>query len=164
MKICVKHHKKAKFTVCFPEATPYLKNILTLAEEESQKTKINNRDQLRKVLDTLVTLSSNAVPLRGHERESIDALFQDMVNRYNHGNFLQVLGLVARNDPSLKKWLTDNHCYGTMTSPLVQNEMLTVMNSTMFKGGGQNPIFEKKLRRWFTASKIMYLDRKRLFR
>ena len=56
--------------------------MLNLAEKESEKTMLNNRDQLRKVLDTLVTLSANAVPLRGHEKESIDELFEDMVNRY----------------------------------------------------------------------------------
>ena len=59
-----------------------MKKLLTLAENESTKTKIKNRDQLKKVFDTLITLSANAMPLRGHEKESLDDVFDDMVNKY----------------------------------------------------------------------------------
>ena len=59
-----------------------MKKLLTLAENESKKTKINNRNQLKKVFDTLITLSANAMPLRGHEKESLDDVFDDMVNKY----------------------------------------------------------------------------------
>ena len=109
-----------------------MKNLLTLAENESKKMKINNRDQLKKVFDTLVTLSSNAVALRGHENESLDAVFNDMCNQQNHGNYMQVIGLVARHDPKFKKWLEDHKHYGSMTCPEVQNEMLETVDSTFF--------------------------------
>ena len=80
------------------------------AQHTSEKTQ--NRECLKKIIETLRYLSRQSIPLRKGKDE-------------NDSNFWQLLELMAKNDPVLTKWLEKKHwkyCHHE-----IQNELLEIM-------------------------------------
>lgn len=86
-----------------------LSSVLATAQEEA-------RSNLLKILSSVKYLAQQGLALRGHGNEE--------------GNFHYLLLLKAEDDPALGHWLKRNHSY---TSPVVQNEMLSLMSNTIIR-------------------------------
>ncbi len=86
-----------------------LSSVLATAQEEA-------RSNLQKILSSVKYLAQQGLALRGHGNEE--------------GNFHYLLLLKAEDDPALGHWLKWNHSY---TSPVVQNEMLSLMSNTIIR-------------------------------
>ena len=80
------------------------------AQHTSEKTQ--NRECLKKIIETLRLLSRQSIPLRkGKDEED--------------SNFWQILKMMAKHDPTLSKWLekkSRKFCH-----PEIQNELLEIM-------------------------------------
>ncbi len=86
-----------------------LSSVLATAQEEA-------RSNLQNILGSVKYLAQQGLALRGHGNEE--------------GNFHYLLLLKAEDDPALGHWLKWNHSY---TSPVVQNEMLSLMSNTIIR-------------------------------
>ena len=81
-----------------------------------------NRHYLKTIIEVLLLCSKQEIALRGH-RESSESL--------NRGNFLEILGVIARHDKIVLDKMTNgprNACY---TSPEIQNELLQIMGGVV---------------------------------
>ena len=54
---------------------------------------------------------------------------RECVNSVNRGNFLEILGLVAKHDPVVQHMLTDGPRNASYTSADIQNQLLSTMVS-----------------------------------
>lgn len=77
----------------------------------------HNRDMLRHIINVIVYLTKQGMPLRGHD-ESVDSR--------NRGNFLELIEVVAKYEPELKEHLK-KHQKTSYISPSSQNELITVI-------------------------------------
>ena len=79
-----------------------------------------NKHYLRSLLEVLMLCCKQEISFRGH-RES--------VNSVNRGNFLEILGLVAKHDPVVQHMLTNGPRNASYTSADIQNQLLSIMAS-----------------------------------
>lgn len=80
----------------------------------------NNRKVIHILLDVARTLARQALPFRGDKDED--------------GNFYQLVLLVSRHVPNLKRWLTDkrmNPYHATYLSPQSQNDFIALLEAEL---------------------------------
>ena len=75
---------------------------------------------MKTTVEVLLLCSQQEIALRGH-RESSDSL--------NTGNFLEILGVVARHDEIVLDKMTGGPRHASYISPEVKNELLQIMGS-----------------------------------
>ena len=78
-----------------------------------------NRRNVETIFQAVLFLGKQGLPFRGHSEKDVTS---------NRGNFLELLDLVSRHSPELKRHLEGQFTY---TSPKIQNEMLHVIGSTI---------------------------------
>ena len=83
-----------------------------------------NRHYIRTISEVLLLCSQQEISFRGHD-ESEGSL--------NKGNFLQILGLVAKHDPIVGERLFHGSRNAKYTSHMIQNNILAVMASLVRK-------------------------------
>ena len=93
-------------------AKPVHKDIAESLSEQNRAEKEQNRECLKKIIETLKYLTRQGIPLRkgGNEADS---------------NFYQLLNLMAKHDPVLSKWLEKKRT--KYCSPEIQNELIDIM-------------------------------------
>lgn len=83
-----------------------------------------NRHYIKTVAEILLLCSKQDIALRGH-RESVESA--------NRGNFLEILQLLARHDPIVRRRISNGPKNATYTSPDIQNALLNVMGNLVRK-------------------------------
>ena len=78
-----------------------------------------NRHILKQIILAVEFLAKQGLPFRGHRDDKID--FSE--ERINHGNFVAVLQLMAKNDPILTKHLNSAKRNAKYTSKSIQNQI-----------------------------------------
>lgn len=94
-------------------------NIINqLNNDASDKSLIDrHRQHIMMVIDLVLFCAKQEIPLRGH-RENPDAL--------NKGNFLELLDLVSKYDPEIKRRLDELPKNGKLLHHSIQNEILEI--------------------------------------
>lgn len=90
-----------------------------LLNKDIKKTKLDNREMLRTVVECLRYLSRQGLPIRGNYQEGKETAEPD-------GNLNQALLTLAKFDSEITRLLRRTHTY---TSPEVQNELLHIMGT-----------------------------------
>uniref|UniRef100_A0A3B4X175 TTF-type domain-containing protein n=1 Tax=Seriola lalandi dorsalis TaxID=1841481 RepID=A0A3B4X175_SERLL len=91
--------------------------INQLNNDASQSFIERNRQHLMVVIDLVLFCAKQEIPLRGH-RENPDTL--------NKGNFLELLNLVSKYDPEIKRRLDELPNNGKLLHHDIQNEILEI--------------------------------------
>ncbi len=94
------------------EAGNVLEKIIIQHEEEV----IRNRDYLVKLIDIMLCLVRQGLPLRGHRENSLSK---------NRGNFLEISEVFAKYDTNFLRHLEQHLSY---CSPKVQNEIIDIIS------------------------------------
>ena len=109
-------HKEAVIvSIDLPRTCPDVGEMLSSQHSQLKK---ENRECLLKILSNLKFLARQGIPLRGDAGDA-------------HSNFMQLMKMQARDDPSLAQWLekkTDKY-----VSHDVQNELLKLMALTVLR-------------------------------
>uniref|UniRef100_A0A3B4VA62 TTF-type domain-containing protein n=1 Tax=Seriola dumerili TaxID=41447 RepID=A0A3B4VA62_SERDU len=95
-----------------------------LNNDASQSFIERNRQHLMVVIDLVLFCAKQEIPLRGH-RENPDTL--------NKGNFLELLNLVSKYDPEIKRRLDELPNNGKLLHHNIQNEILEIAASLLIK-------------------------------
>lgn len=102
--------------------------VLHQVKEEDKRRKekqiANNRAILKRLLDIVLFLGKQSLPLRGHDESSKSA---------NRGNFLELVDLIAKYDPTLREHLEKAKKNATYLSPQIQNEFIEALASCVQK-------------------------------
>ena len=117
------HQEALKALLAFQSMSTHVDMLLdkdrrkTLIEEEAKTQP--NREAIKALLDVAKTLGRQGISFRGSSNE-----------KDGNGNFQQIVSLVARHSPSLKRWLDDAekrpHRVNYLSSRS-QNEFLTLL-------------------------------------
>lgn len=100
-------------------------SVTTLLSESHKELLLENRDYVKKLLDILLYLSKQGLPLRGHDESDVS---------HNKGNFLELCGLFSKYDVKFKDKYSK---YFNMTSPEVQNELSCLLKTEVLRVIGQ---------------------------
>lgn len=98
--------------------------INQLNNDASQSFIERNRQHLMVVIDLVLFCAKQEIPLRGH-RENPDSL--------NKGNFLELLNLVSKYDPEIKRRLDELPNNGKLLHHDIQNDILEIAASLLIK-------------------------------
>jgi hypothetical protein len=80
---------------------------------------INNKLNLKKILETVLFLIKQGIPLRGHD---------ESVSSFNKGNFIEMIEFRKKDNHDFKVWLETNK--SNYTSPDIQNEIILINQQT----------------------------------
>lgn len=93
-------------------------SMLGMMEEENKRKVLENQEYIKTLGETLLLTATQNIAQRGH-RESPEAK--------NRGNFLEILDLVSKHDPFIKKRIEEQAKDAKYTSPKIQNEILACL-------------------------------------
>lgn len=96
-------------------------SVSTLLSDSHKELLLENRDYLKKVIDILLYLSKQGLPLRGHDESD---------ESDNKGNFLELCNFFSKYDEKFKEKYNK---YFNMTSPDVQNELLCLIKTEVLR-------------------------------
>lgn len=96
-------------------------SVSTLLSDCHKGLLLENRDYIKKLIDILIYLSKQGLPLRGHDES-------DMSD--NKGNFLELCDFFSKYDDKFKEKYNK---YFNMTSPDVQNELLSIIKTEVLR-------------------------------
>ncbi|KAK7163906.1 hypothetical protein R3I94_002577 [Phoxinus phoxinus] len=101
-------------------------NIINQLNNDASDTSFieRHRQHIMMVIDLVLFCAKQEIPLRGH-RENPDAV--------NKGNFLELLDLVSKYDPEIKRRLDELPKNGKLLHHTIQNEILEIAASLIVK-------------------------------
>lgn len=114
----LKKHDMSEYHIqCLEAYRMYKISSHNVHEKISQHHSTQNqerREYLRKIIDTILVLVRQGLPLRGHREDP---------NSKNRGNFLEIVEHFAKYDQNFKLYYeqSNNYC-----SPLIQNEIIGI--------------------------------------
>ena len=104
-------------------------SVLQMASDAYKKEVQENREYIKTLADVLLLTAKQNIAQRGH-REQAKHLKQDDedgVHSGNRGNFLEILTLIAKNNPVIARRLVEIPQNAKYTSPKIQNEIINVL-------------------------------------
>jgi len=103
------------------------KVIVNMLNDGRLKQIMENRSRLLPIIDTIITLGRQNIPLRGHRDDGALLNLPDSGTIVNEGNFREILKLRVRaGDTSLKKHLESCGQKATYISKTTQNELIQI--------------------------------------
>ena len=129
-EICEKHGKKEYHLRAVDRAYNFKKTWLNPERRiDSRLIDINdknfkfNSEVLPSIVEAVVTCAKQIIALRGHQQDKIDF---GSPPTHNEGNFIAILRLIAKNNPTLKEHLISGPRNAKYTSKTIQNEILEI--------------------------------------
>lgn len=84
---------------------------------------------LTSIVDVVITLASNNIPFRGHRDHTLGTALEP-----KSGNFLNIIKLVGRYDPTLGNHISRQENKIKYLSPLIQNELIMTCANSVLSG------------------------------
>ena len=114
-------HQEAMSNWCTYKANPKHGTLVATTLDNTRKEQIvKNRHYLMAVIEALMYCATQEIALRGHQ----ESLSSHSVNR---GNFLELLGLLAKYDPVIHDRLNYGPKNALYTSHSIQNQLLNIL-------------------------------------
>jgi len=109
------------------------KEVINIINTDRLKQIEENRKRLKPIIETIIFLGHQNIPLRGHYDsghfyQKVNSLLpttSDMNSTINKGNFRELLKLrISCGDSDLEKHLKSTHSKATYISPVIQNDII----------------------------------------
>ncbi|XP_025190424.1 52 kDa repressor of the inhibitor of the protein kinase-like [Melanaphis sacchari] len=108
------------------------KEVINLINSERMKQITENRNRLKPIVESIIFLGRQNIPLRGH-RDHGDFFenYNEGHSIVNQGNFRELLNYrIKAGDLALENHLKTTHSKATYISPVIQNELIDCCKST----------------------------------